>query len=483
MRLSALARSIQGPAVVILGGASALLVAAYVTTGGSLIPFAVPATFVAVIAAARFPTAAVALVLVLSGFQGTLAASTRIPVTGATDLILGALWIGVAGAYLSGAVGRRTWLWPGLLAPIVYVAITALAILTSDSSSDAFDSFRLSAWYMAALLLIAIAPWSRDTFAKIARGVTLLALAVGCYSIFRYVTGPSVAEAILARSTAFATGLPGSTELRFFGSFPAAQALASWTAALIPFCLAQGLASRGRWSFIALAAAGTCAFALIASDIRTGFVAGIAGIAVVALLFTVAQAFPSGVRLAASTATVIAVVLVGGGVFAVTVGDTDEGVARYERLVQDPSSDASYSYRLSVWKVALDAAQKEPFGYGLGSQGAVGNRREAGPVVSPVLDSSYLKIALEQGLLVMMLFVATMLLLLFMLAVHAVRTSDRFGAALAIGACGTAATAMVLFYGGNYIEGLQVLPVWVLIGLGASTATTRPSGRRLAAAS
>ena len=482
MRLSALTRSLQGPAFAIFGVASTLLLAAYFTTGGSLVPLAIPLVFVAAVAAARLPAASMVVLLAVTGFQGTLQASTTISVLGIGDLLLAALWVGVIFGYLGGHPARRTWLWPGLIAPAMYLAITLLAVLTSDSTGEAIKSFRLSGWYMSALLLVALAPWSRDTFERIARGVAVVGLAVGAYAVFRYIVGPSAAEEAFARATSAVSGLPGNAELRFFGSFSIAGALAAWTAALTPFCLALGLGLRGRWALLALAGSATCAFAVIASDVRTGYVATAAGVAVVVVIHASAQAFPSGRRLASSAAAVMVAMVLGGGLFALTVGGSEQGVQRYESLVQNPSGDPSYEARLARWEVALNAAAKQPFGYGLGTQGTLGNQRDAGPVATPNLDSSYLKVGIEQGLLVMGFFILALVILAGSLATYAVRASDRFGATLAIGACGTLVASMITFYAGLYVEGLQVLPVWILAGLGAASATTQPASAARASA-
>jgi hypothetical protein len=51
---------------------------------------------------------------------------------------------------------------------------------------------------------------------------------------------------------------------------------------------------------------------------------------------------------------------------------------------------------------------------------------------------------------------------------RAIDAPDRTGAALGIGACGTLAAAMVMFYAGFYIENLQILMAWLLLGLGVA---------------
>jgi riboflavin transporter FmnP len=93
------------------------------------------------------------------------------------------------------------------------------------------------------------------------------------------------------------------------------------------------------------------------------------------------------------------------------------------------------------------------------------------PVAATGLDSSYLKIGIEQGPIVMVLFITALLALLVGLAVRAIATPDPTAAALGIGACGTVVALLVFFYTGFYVEHLQTLSAWLLIGIGAAQFT------------
>ena len=73
----------------------------------------------------------------------------------------------------------------------------------------------------------------------------------------------------------------------------------------------------------------------------------------------------------------------------------------------------------------------------------------------------------------MILFVLALILVLIGLAARAIRTPDPFRSALAIGACGTLAALMILFYGGLYMEGMPIVIAWLLIGLGAAAVSVR----------
>src|SRR5690606_14144310 len=108
-----------------------------------------------------------------------------------------------------------------------------------------------------------------------------------------------------------------------------------------------------------------------------------------------------------------------------------------------------------------------PLGHGLGtgsSQGSMSGRFLQASAIN--IDNSYLKIAYEQGVIVMALFVAAMLGLLASLAVASLRTRRRAAAAMRFGACGALASMLVSFYTGLYIEAAPVLAGWFIVGLG-----------------
>jgi hypothetical protein len=316
-------------------------------------------------------------------------------------------------------------------------------------------------------LLVAIAPWSPETVRRLAKGVAGVALAVGAYALFRKITGSSGAEMTLARES---TGVRVNEAIRFFGSFLGPQQLAAWGAAAVPFFLAAGLAWRGRWQAIALSASALCAFAVIASDIRTGMVGAGAGVLSVLLLYQVSQAF-RGPRLAIGLVAAVGVIGVAGVGYLATLADSDSSVTRLENLLK-PSDDFAYQQRTARWDEAIDDINREPLGYGLGTVGTVGVLENPENFAGPInLDSSYLKVGLEQGYPILILFVVSLLALLGGLARRAVAAHEAWRAALGIAACGTLVSQIVLYYGSTYIEGIPALFAWVLIGLGTAPFT------------
>jgi hypothetical protein len=113
---------------------------------------------------------------------------------------------------------------------------------------------------------------------------------------------------------------------------------------------------------------------------------------------------------------------------------------------------------------------QHPLGLGLGTVGGAATHfaTTRNLETNPNLDSTYLKVALEQGPAIFGLFCAALILLLYGLARRAIDTYERAKAGLAIGAAGTLATMSVLFFIGFYGIGRPALAGWIMVGIGVS---------------
>jgi hypothetical protein len=453
--------------LLVLGLAYVLGLWSTVTAGALLIP-------IGAVLATRFPVPAVVSLFFLTGFSGTLLAFTPVSPRPAADLVLVCLWVVTAVSFLSGN-RRPIWAWPALVAPALYVLLSLIEIVFTDPITTGLDSFRQSVWLISAMLLVALAPWSERRSVEMVRGAILVGLAVGLYSLYRWQVGAAAAESTVAREAL--PGVPQHIDLRFFGSQATAQQLAQWFAALTPVAFAGALAWRGRWRLVCAVAVVLCGFAVLASEVRTGAVAVAAGVLVTLLLFHFARAFPASQRIATTMTAILAVgVLVIGG-FALTVGSGDgERAERYLRILT-PSEDRTYATRTERWRNVLPVIHEEPLGHGLGTSGTLAARQEFVPETELNLDSSYLKIAYEQGFVVMVFFIAAFAALLLSLARRAVTTVNSTRATIGIGACGSLAALLVTFYAGFYIENLQALAAWILVGLGLAQFTTARGSR------
>jgi hypothetical protein len=464
-RRAAELRSLAIPALIAaIAGAGLLAIA----VDSPIVIVAVPGLIAAAMLAARRPVAMTLTVFVLSGLVGTLTAFTPIPVTGLVDFLLLGLWLSVIGTYLTGRAERRAWLWPALIAPGLYLAITAFEILLTDPPSLGLQAFRAASWYMAAFLLVALAPWSERTHKRIAHGIALIGLLIGAYCTYRWIVGPSVKETLAAKHAQ--PGIPPAVQARFFGSFLSANQLAGWTATMIPFCLAVAISWRGRWRLVAAAALPLLTIPMLASTIRTGLLAAGAGVLVV-LVLAVALRRARG-RVGAAIIALLAVGIIGAGAYDLTIGSSGEQSTRFANLLS-PEQDLAYTLRQQRWSQAWDDIQEHPWGHGLGTSGGAAARNPNGPVITPYIDSSYLVVGLQQGLPIMLLYVFALVSLLIALARRASLIQDPGRTFLAIGACGTLLAMLVLFYAGVYSEGAYLAGAWLIVGLGVAQITVR----------
>lgn len=435
----------------------------------SVYALALPVVLLGLWIARRRPVGCTVVVFGLTGLFGTFQAYLSTPAAPVADWLLSGLWIAVVIAWLNGGRKRAAWLWPGVACLAAYVVVTGISVLLAQSVNLGVESFRASTWYMAAALLVAYAPWPGGARERIAKGALGVALAVGAYSTLRWFIGPSGKEEAVA-ALFFNNYLDG--ELRTTGPFETAKQLAAWTATVAPFCFAMALALTGRWRLVAAGATAFVCLALLAPDVRAAPAAAAPAAALVLLLYTLSPAF--GTRRLAVT-LVAATVAVGGAVggFVLTLGDKADTANRYQAIL-DPTSDESYQARLFKWRTAYEDMEEHPLGQGLGVAGRT--QEQFGRYVNVAtytLDNSYLKIGLEQGFFVMVFYVATLLLLVAGLGIGAIRATDPVRAGLLMGSAGTLVAMSILFFVGNYIEGLTALGGWVLVGLGMSQSVWR----------
>jgi hypothetical protein len=100
-----------------------------------------------------------------------------------------------------------------VVAILAYLALTAVEIGFAASGSIGVQSFRASAWYLAAGVLVAYAPWTQRTRRRIVNGVLLVCLAVGLYALYRWVVGAAPQEAELAKQVSYTNTLDGDLGL------------------------------------------------------------------------------------------------------------------------------------------------------------------------------------------------------------------------------------------------------------------------------
>ena len=439
------------------------LLAGLIVPGLGVTALAVPGLLVIAVVCGRYPAYAVITVVGITASYGSLQAFTPIDAGPAADAVLAGLWISAIWCYLVRGRDRAIWLWPGVVAVVLYIFLTACEILTAPSINFGFYAFRGTAWYMLAFLLVGYGLWKPETRGIVAKGVVVIAAAAGAYATFRLFAGPAGREQALASSADPTNYLNG--QFRLVGSFLGGKALATWCSIMIPFCLAIGLSLKGRWRLLAAIACAGLAVGLLGSEVRSSLIGVVVGVGLVFLLFQLARAFP-GLHLGVTATALLAAALVGVGVYSFTGGSSEGSQERYT-LILTPTRDPAFQARLLRWRTVLADIDRHPFGQGLGTASRIHRQRGRFTSVANLnIDNSYLQIAFEQGLAVMVLFIVSALMMLFGLARRAVATVVRERAAIAIGACGGLAAYLAVLPTGSYVEGFNTLAVWTLVGLG-----------------
>ena len=451
--------------IAVAAGGTALVLDANYQVGLGILGVAVAA-----IAAARFPASCVTAVALLSGAYGSLTAFSGFAVGPAADLILGGLWVSVLWRLATGE-RPRWWVPPAMMAIVAYLCLTAIEISFAASGTIGVQSFRASAWYLAAGVLVAYAPWSQATRRRMVNGVLAVAVVVGAYALYRWVVGAAPEEAQLAKVSSYTNTLDG--QLGLVGSFTSRHELGGWCAIATPFAFALALTLRGRWRVVAILAAAVCTFALIASETRAALVAVVPALALILLLYQFSRGFP-GLHLGATVAAAVAILGIGALQFTGATGDSTRAKSHFQ-LILTPKQDPAYKRRMYKWNTALADISRHPLGKGLGTAGRV--QQKYGRflnVASYNVDNSYLKMALEQGFWVMAFFIAALVALLFSLCRRALLEPDRERAGIAIGGAAALLSMGLLMIFAVYIEGLPALFAWLLVGLGVGAVATRP---------
>lgn len=449
------------------GWSALVLVALWITPyllQFEIVMAAAPFALVGSLLVAKLPAAATVVTMFLTAILGTFQAFVGIPLSPAIDAGLAALWIVLLGRVI---VGRpyHFQAWPAVLGAGLYLLITLIDFLTADEFGVAWYGFRTTVWYMLGFVVLAYAGFSRQTYRRIAFGFVLVTIAVAAYAVFRWIVGPAGPERTLAMFSGGGINVdPIDKHLKVVGSFLTGHQLSFWCAFMAPACTAYALWARGWRRLLALTAVALCVLAMIASEARGPLVGFVVGLALVLGLYQFSRAYP-GVKAVIVALVVLGVGGLSAGIF--VLGEADpERLDRYARILT-PTEDPTFIQRELKWEQILTAIDDEPFGHGLGtgsSQGSLSGRYLQASAIN--IDNSYLKVAYEQGVLVMVLFVAAMVGLLVSLAIASLRTRRREAAAMGFAGCGALASMLVSFYTGLYIEAAPALGGWFLLGLG-----------------
>jgi hypothetical protein len=444
---------------------------------------ALPGVIVATWVVWRWPAFGTVVVLAITGTFGSLTAYLTFPYYRTMTVGLVALLLAAVIRLL--VMRRRGTLEVPLsvIAVLGYLTVTLTQLALSDNRQTALHGFELAPWAMCAMLVVAYSQWSRATHARILRALVLIAVGVGGYAVLRLIIGPSAVERELAASGgALSTYNFTDGHLKLLGSFPNGAELGNWTGLMLPFCVSCALGLRGRTRVLAIVAVPLLAVAVLGSQSRAAGLAALVASLLVLILHIGARAF-AGLRLEYALLAVLVLIGVGGGAYIAAGGDSsraDSGHS-YASLLSGPSHDASFAGHEYKWKEAIRDLAGHPFGYGLGTANPGFNPPSVAPVPPPavnqitgfVVDNGYLKVALEQGFAIMVLFVIGLALLAGTFVRGGIRLRDPLRATIVIGSLGVLVSLLLMEMGAAVADGIPAIAGWIVLGLGLAQCVQR----------
>ena len=431
----------------------------------------------ALVLARRRPELALALGFLAFGFEGSVKLLLELeptPVAGdaravgaaAVDLVLFAAVVGlVASDRLR--TPRALWAGAGRGARCVIVLLSAWLVVSvvqipqSGDLHQGLAGFRLFHLYALVALAAAIAFAASGATLRNARALLVIGLAVALYAAVRVVTGPAFEERELALGAGEYAAYGSS--LKGVGSFSGAPGLTSFLTPIATFGLVAGYLEPGlrrlAWPAAALALVG-----LGGTYTRAPLVAVGVGLAL-ALGVTITAAGVRRRRKLAAVGLALAVLaaMYGGLEAAGTSSDVLRG--RAHRVFQ-PWADNSVQARMHLWEKTAGGLPDHPLGRGLGT---VGRAHPRGAGVQMTTDNSVLKVAVDQGIPVAVLFLLGTLGAIGVLVAR-LRSLEGERRAVGIAAVAGFASFFVLATTGEFVEQPGKVVAWGLLGMAAALA-------------
>ena len=258
--------------------------------------------------------------------------------------------------------------------------------------------FRVAFWLMAATLLVSFIIDSRRRQELAFKTVLTIGSVLAAYAMYRWIFGAGAKEAEASRALGQAYVESNEGDLRAIGALLRPQLLGAWCSVLVPFGLIAALSPIGtRWRVVGAGLAGACVLILGGTDTRVAMAGTAVAIVTTLMLFGVSRGY-TGQKTGPLVVGVLVVVLGFGGFAATRLESKGSEKQRFEGLF-NPTQDESFQERLIKWESILDDLDSRPLGRGVGASGAAEVRyARFSSAVSNTPDSTYVKVAYDQGL-------------------------------------------------------------------------------------
>jgi len=341
-----------------------------------------------------------------------------------------------------------------------WLIVSVLELPLGGNLSRSLAGLRLTHAYVlcAAAALIAFAPDGTGE-----RAVTVLLALLGViagYACLRVLIGPAAAEQSFAQARSV-TAYAGA--FRAVGSFSGAVGLESFVTPTVSFGLVLGWLSP-RWRALSWTVAALALVAEFGSYGRTPLLAiAVAVLAAGALTLSGGQ---SSGRRKVAVAVAVGVVLAALSVGTIVAASGSATLRTRAQGLVNPAGDKSVNDRLDTWRWAVRQIGSHPLGQGLGSVGRATGSSATSARAAPAVttDNSYLKVTLEQGIPVGLLFTFVVLGACVVVA----RRSRRLSAtrrALSTAALAGFASFLVLLITTDDLEQPGKVLAWAMLGL------------------
>ncbi len=347
-----------------------------------------------------------------------------------------------------------------------WLTLSLFQVFQNGSFSRGIDGFRLTQAYLVVAAAGALLLSRRIEPGRLVTGMLVGLGAITSYAALRALVGPSNTERW------FALSRPGPTQygdvFRAVGSFSGAVGLASFVVPAGVFAYGLALLSP-RHRALAACVFVTAAAATVGSYSRAGLVGlGFGVVLVTAIALRTAFAAPRRRRIAY---LVVLGVLAVGAAATVLAGRVSPVTEARTSGIADPFGDASTRMRAASWRRSLDEIRHHPLGTGVGTVGSASGVAGGSVIIT---DNSFLKVAREQGIEGVLLFIAGLTTLGAAIArrIGSLSPGPRAIAASALGGVGA---FLVLCIFGEFIEQPGKVVAWTLLGLAVSSFVTSPT--------
>jgi hypothetical protein len=349
---------------------------------------------------------------------------------------------------------------------LAWLVISVLQIPESGHLTRGIKGFRLTQAYVPLVLAGVILFPVAGNREQLTKRLLMVVAAISGYAALRAAIGPAAWERTYALARSQQEHLGGLS--RDVGSFNSPQDMISFIAPAGAFALIVGaLDARVRafaWFTFVLSAV-----AVVESYVRVGVVAMAVGVGVLALVVVLTKATPRRAKAMAVAVTLV----VGGAGYTATLaaGGASRVTATRAGGLNHPLTDPSIEDRWKRWKRAARTVVHHPLGTGVGTVGSAAGTAarvdQAGiyhPGTGNYTDNSYLKVLVEQGPIIGLLFIVGV----FGSAVLLGRKLARAGPLrepLAVAGLAAFAAFLTLCFLGEYIEWPGKVIAWTLFGI------------------